>query len=78
MVLCLMLTVYFFIAAFFWYTTHWDQGQQYFYLYQTECTLSLWERNKNALQNGEDNDLQVTKAKETKWFLTSLQVLLSF
>ena len=23
-------------------------------------------REKNALQNGEDNDLQVTKAKETK------------
>ena len=41
MVLCLMLTVYCFVAAFFWYTTHWDQGQQYFYLYQTGCTLPL-------------------------------------
>ena len=49
MVLCLMPTVYFFVAAFFWYTTRWDQGQQYFYLYQTGCTLPLWERNKNAL-----------------------------
>ena len=29
------------VAAFFWYTTHWDQGQQYFYLYQTGCTLPL-------------------------------------
>ena len=37
----LMLTVYCFVAAFFWYTTHWDQGLQYFYLYQTGCTLPL-------------------------------------
>ena len=28
-------------SAFFWYTTRWDQGQQYFYLYQTGCTLPL-------------------------------------
>ena len=48
MVLCLMPTVYFFVAAFFWCTTRWDQGQQYFYLYQTGCTLPLREGKKRT------------------------------
>ena len=66
MVLCLMPTVYFFVAAFFWYTTRWDQSQQYFYLYQTGCTLPLWERNKNALQKRRRKRLASDEGKGNK------------